>query len=150
MKEYLTDWRIITVVCAAAAAFIATAAWQWRIHIIGWFGRRQDVDHSERLKNVSSEWKATGHSDFAVPPGIRANPDKFRTMQAEFPLMIEECRTVKSISGADMVERRLRRATLADAIEHNDHRRQWLIEHPEKVLVDDPRLKEKPTKPIGQ
>jgi hypothetical protein len=152
MLQNITTWLQNPFVVAGIVmtVVIIGAGWEYRAHILALVKRRTARDPYDYLKHTSSDWKPTGHIDFAIPAEVRANPSKFRTSHGLFHLMIEEHRVLKTISGAETVERRTRPATLADAIEVNEHHQHYLREHPEKTALADPRHEVKQTSPVGQ
>jgi hypothetical protein len=102
------------------------------------FRLRKQVDDNEALKDVATDWKQSGHIDFSTPLQLRASAGQLAESQFLY-LTIEEYRLLNTIGTGAAVERRWRRASLADAREVVRNYYQFLQEHPEKTFNEDPR-----------
>jgi hypothetical protein len=95
-------------------------------------------DYGEPYHTVVQDWKPTGYIDFSVPYNLRGASER-QHEPGFFHLTVEEHRLIKTIGGAPAVERRWRRASLAEAREAAANYYIFLQEHPEKAVSDDPR-----------
>jgi hypothetical protein len=98
----------------------------------------REIGDDEHLKTIVQGWKTTGYIDFSVPHELRGSADR-QNDPGLFYLTVEEHRLIKTIGGATAVERRWRRATLAEAREAAANYYTFLQEHPDKALNEDPR-----------
>jgi hypothetical protein len=98
----------------------------------------RETGDDEHLKTVVQDWKTTGYIDFSVPYELRGAAER-QNEPGLFYLTVEEHRLIKTIGGATAVERRWRRATLAEAREAAANYYTFLHEHPDKALNEDPR-----------
>ena len=105
----------------------------------GLFARaHRDIGYNEPWESVVQDWKPTGYIDFSVPQDVCGAIGRQKE-PGLFHLNVEEHRLIKTIGGATAVERRWRRASLAEAREAAANYYVFLQEHPEKAWSDDPR-----------
>lgn len=96
------------------------------------------TDSNEPFNTVVQDWAPTGYIDFSVPYHLRGATER-QHEPGFFHLTVEEHRLIKTIGGSAAVERRWRRASLAEAREAAANYYVFLQEHPEKASSDDPR-----------
>jgi hypothetical protein len=97
----------------------------------------RDIGYNEPWETVVQDWKPTGYIDLSAPHEVCG--DIGQKEPGLFHLNVEEHRLIKTIGGAAAVERRWRRASLAEAREAAANYYVFLQEHPEKAWSDDPR-----------
>jgi hypothetical protein len=130
---------LLAVIAALGYLYTAGSFSGARAAIAGLFAQApRKTEPKESFNSVVQDWTPTGYIDFSVPYDLRGATEREHEA-GFFHLTVEEHRLIKTIGGSAAVERRWRRASLAEARETAANYYVFLQEHPEKASSDDPR-----------